>query len=278
MHALNAKELERRDRGRTLLPVARRKVSRVWDIVAAWFWYQRQRFLGPDSDLYVPPDSLPPMELRRRVNGLRDIYTFLATGRQCADDVERSVVSVGRPLSSFQNVLDFGCGCGRTTTWLLERAPGTAFTGTDVDAEAVRWCQGHLTGARFDVNTPEPPLPFADDTFDLVYVVSLFSHFDEAAQERWIDELLRVTAPGGLVVATVHGEYVWADYPADLVDRVRANGFAYLVHDPSGPAGFQTSYQSEAYVRERFGLRFKVLDYVPQGLNHHQDVVVLEKR
>jgi SAM-dependent methyltransferase len=277
MQSLNAKELERRDASRKYFPVLRRRASRVWDILSAWSWYQRQR-LGPSSDFYVPPSRLPPMRLRTRVNGLRDLYSFLVTGRACADDIESAVRSVGRPLASFQSVLDFGCGCGRTISWLQSRAPNTSFTGCDVDAEAIAWCRTHLPEARFAVNAPEPPLDNEDAAFDLIYVISLFTHFDENAQEAWLDELFRVAKSGGLVLATVHGESVWADYEQELVEPLKTHGFAYFVSDPSGSPSFQTSYQSESYVRERFGKRFKILAYLPQGLNRHQDLVILEKR
>lgn len=79
------------------------------------------------------------------------------------------------------------------------------------------------------------------------------------------------------MLVTVHGEYVWEDFDDATLERLRTHGFAYYVHDPAGPPDFQTSYQSEAYVRERFARRFRVLAYHPRGLNRHQDVVVLEK-
>ena len=107
--------------------------------------------------------------------------------------------------------------------------------------------------------------------------MSLFSHFDEESEEAWLVELARVTSSGGLVVATVHGEYCWRDYPDELVREVRESGFAYVFSDPEGSPSFQTSYHSESYVREHFGRHFKVLEYVPRGLNRHQDLVVLEK-
>lgn len=277
MHALNAKEVELRDARRRVLPVLRRRLSRVWDIVSAFSWYQWQRMTGGGNPVYVPPAWLPPLELRRRVNGLRDLYSFLAAGTICADDIVRAVSAVGRDPNSFNSVLDFGCGCGRTIVRMPERLPNATLTGTDVDREAIAWCREHLPMARFDLNEPLPPLDYPESAFDLVYVVSLFSHFDEASEEAWLGELARVTSTGGLVVASVHGEYCWEDYGEELVRQVREHGFGYVFSDPGGSPSFQTSYHSEAYVRERFGRHFTVLEYIPRGLNRHQDVVVLEK-
>lgn len=279
MQSLNAKELELRDRARRVLPVLRRRLSRVWDLVAAFAWYQAQRMSGGRSPLFIPRAWLPPMDLRKRVNGFRDIHSFLAIGRVCADDVIRAVTSAGRDPASFRSVLDFGCGCGRTIMWMPERLPNAKLTGTDCDGEAIAWCRHHLPESmgRFDLNEALPPLEYAGGSFDLVYVVSLFSHFDRASEEAWLGELARVTASGGLVIATVHGEYCWRDQGEELVRQVRETGFGYVFSDPKGSPAFQTSYHSESHVREHFGGHFTVLDYIPRGLNRHQDVVVLEK-
>ena len=277
MQALNVKEVELRDRRRRILPVTRRRMSRLWDIVSAWTWYQSQRLSRRKDPAWVPPSRLPPLRLRKRVNGLRDIYSFLEVGRRCAGDLLAALESVGRSPESFENVLDFGCGCGRTLMWLEGTFPNARLSGSDVDGEAVAWCQGHLSMAEFRVNEPLPPLGYPDESFDLIYVISLFTHFDEDSQFRWLDELWRLTRPGGIVLATFHGEYCWEDYESELVSELRGKGFAFRRTDPSGPPGFQTTYHSEEYVRERFGEAFSILEYRLRGLNRHQDMVVLEK-
>src|SRR5687767_14532452 len=57
---------------------------------------------------------IPPAALRYRVHGDFDLDSFLATGRQCSQDIRDALARVDRDLSSFERVLDFGCGCGRT--------------------------------------------------------------------------------------------------------------------------------------------------------------------
>jgi hypothetical protein len=52
----------------------------------------------------------PPGELRYRVHGGNDIEGFRAIGKACARDIEAGLRSVGRELTSFRNVLDWGCG------------------------------------------------------------------------------------------------------------------------------------------------------------------------
>ena len=59
------------------------------------------------------------------------------------------------------------------------------------------------------VNPWLPPLPFADGAFDLVIVISVFTHLPRDSQDAWLAELERVTGPGTVVIATVHGDSHW---------------------------------------------------------------------
>jgi hypothetical protein len=58
--------------------------------------------------------KLPPPYLRYRVNGTPKTDPFLNQGRNRADGIEECLRVIGKDLESFENVLDFGCGCGRT--------------------------------------------------------------------------------------------------------------------------------------------------------------------
>src|SRR3546814_6253266 len=48
-----------------------------------------------------------------------------------------------------------------------------------------------------------PPLAFADESFDLVYALSVFTHIPLELQRDWLDELRRVLVPGGYLLCTV---------------------------------------------------------------------------
>ena len=51
----------------------------------------------------------------------------------------------------------------------------------------------------------DSPLAYADDTFDLVYALSVFTHLTEDLCEAWMDELYRIVKPGGAAIVTTHG-------------------------------------------------------------------------
>ena len=62
--------------------------------------------------------SVPPASLRFRVHGDVDVRSFLETGNRCGQDINEALVRARTDMSSFRNILDFGCGCRRTIIWL----------------------------------------------------------------------------------------------------------------------------------------------------------------
>lgn len=225
--------------------------------------------------------QLPPAWLRTRVQGTPDIPGFVRVGRQCARDLAKAVTYAGRNIGDFRQILDFGCGCGRTMMYLRSDTPLAAMHGTDIDGEAVAWCARHLPFGVFSVNAAEPPLPYNANRFDLIYALSVFTHLDEDYQFRWLEELERIAQPGAVVLATLHGYERWKTFPPDVQAKIKKDGMAF-VPMPFWKGIFsdwyQNAYHSEEYVREKFSQYFEVRAYLPLGLDGYQDIVVLEKR
>lgn len=225
-------------------------------------------------------DHLPPTDLILRVNGSADIRSFLDAGKKCSQDIESSLVKVNRNMREFQSILDFGCGCGRTLMWFANRASDHSLYGTDIDSDAISWCRDNLRFGSFEVNSALPPLDYPSDKFDLVYAISVLTHLDEDYQFRWLSELKRIVKPKGILLATVHGQYCWKDLPPEPMATIQEHGFVFV---PVGawkgvfPDWYQLTFHTQGYVEERFAEYFKVLDYVPRGLNNHQDMIVLQK-
>jgi cyclopropane fatty-acyl-phospholipid synthase-like methyltransferase len=209
---------------------------------------------------------LPPAEMRYRVGGSPDADEFVAIGKACANDIQAALRKVGREFASFDRILDFGCGCGRTMVHVRELAPQARIEGTDIDANAIQWCKENLEFASFSLSKETPPIGYEADSFDLIYVISVFTHLDEDYQFRWLEELRRIARPGGIIVATVNG-------------AKNGQGFFFERSYEEGlfPAWYQNTYHSRDYVFENFGKYFKVLEHLPKSMNSHQDVVVLEK-
>ena len=105
------------------------------------------------------------------------------------------------------HTLDWGCGCGRVTRWLLEdRMPDVAVVGADIDSVSIRWCREHLDRGRFEELPLHPPTSFDDQQFSVILGISVFTHLPEQTQFEWLKELHRISKPGALVLTTTHGQ------------------------------------------------------------------------
>jgi SAM-dependent methyltransferase len=124
-------------------------------------------------------------------------------------------------LQPTDRVLDVGCGAGRMAVALSEvMAPTARYEGFDVDEEAIRWCQRKITPkwptARFtlidianehynadgSVDGSRLTFPYEDDSFDFVFLTSVFTHLLPPVVDRYFSEISRVLAPGGRALTT----------------------------------------------------------------------------
>src|SRR5437763_12722131 len=151
----------------------KRRILRLLDrtglIGPAFRAYERVVSLRPGRPAAVDGPPLPPRRLMVRVAGTADAEWFLRSGRAAYDAIAAHV-----PLEELGSVLDFGCGCGRVTRWWGD-FHGTV-AGSDVSAAAIDWCRANLLFGRFETNALAPPLVFEDESFDLVYALSVFTH------------------------------------------------------------------------------------------------------
>jgi len=227
----------------------------------------------------VKARAIPPEKLQIRVAGAA-AGEYHRTGRKVADQIEAVLAAHGRPLATHRRILDFGCGPGRVTDCIHDRHPGADLSGCDIDPEAIAWANRELGDvASFHVNKTEPPLPFEDETFDLVYGISVFTHLPENLQWAWFSELRRVVKPGGLVLTTKLNPAAY-DLPEAIKQLGQDPGFAYW-GDAAATAGlpgfYRLAYHSHDYVRREWGRYFQVLHVGAHDLNRTQDAVLLQR-
>lgn len=222
-------------------------------------------------------DHLPPARLRYRAHGAPDIDSFLGVGKKCSQDIEAALMKINKDLSSFKQILDFGCGCGRMLIWFAEHSRSSYFYGTDIDVDAISWCRNNLDFARFSINKPLPPLQYPSEMFDLIYAISVFTHLNEDYQFRWLSELERIAKPKGILLLTVNGRYCW---PRQHIADIKRAGFLFVTTNVMKgifPGWYQIAYHTKDYVLNRYTKYLDVLDYIPGGLANLQDIVILQK-
>lgn len=216
-------------------------------------------------------NDLPPPRLRSLVGGSPDGAWFIAAGRSCADALRAAAIEKGFDLDDPSlTVLDFGCGCGRTS-----RHWGRPIHGTDIRPELVAWCQEHLPGV-YTVNDPEPPTRYSDSSFDVVYAVSVFTHITVDRQREWLAEFARIIRPGGLLLLTTHGARLAAQALSDAELSGYRSGRIVVCYPRQEGSNLCASYHPIGSLA-RLTDDFDVVDRLDEALQRH-DLYVLVRR
>ena len=82
---------------------------------------------------------------------------------------------------------------------------GCEYYGTDYNAKSIDWCSKNLSGIHFNLNSLNAELPYADNFFDVIYGISIFTHLSEKLHFDWFKELYRTLKPGGILFLTTQG-------------------------------------------------------------------------
>ena len=160
----------------------------------------RYRIGRAADQLPIPPDHLIFLTV-----GTRSVSHFISSGAKAHQNLTEFLAANGIVAWDFHKVLDFGCGCGRVIRHLGPSIQGE-INGSDYNHKLIEWCQDQLPFGHYSVNGLSPPTAYENNTFDLVYAFSVFTHLRDELQLQWVSELRRILKPGGFLVFSTHGQ------------------------------------------------------------------------
>ena len=151
-------------------------------------------------DFPVPPNSNMRRTSAKTIKHY--IYSSTTTGLP---------ISVGAQMHGVDfkegcRVLDFGCGVAGQLCFFTKNYPHANYSGTDVDPSSIEWVKSAYPQVDAKVNKPNGPIGYDDNSFDLIYTVSTFSHFSVRDVDYWLKEISRVLKPGGIFIPTIEAE------------------------------------------------------------------------
>ncbi|MBN2391083.1 MAG: class I SAM-dependent methyltransferase [Anaerolineae bacterium] len=210
-------------------------------------------------------------ELRSPPWWLRDVggSDFKRTG----EEFLRYFIEIAH-LQPDARVLEIGCGSGRMALPLRGYLRGGTYTGIDITAQSIVWCQQHIsrryphfTFVHADLYNkrynPDGKLhadtyifPFADGAFDFIFLTSVFTHLLPADTTHYLQEIARLLAPQGNALCTF---FLLNDQQAELAAtgnndiQFHYGEGPYHVRDADIPES-AVAYQ-EAYVLEQLALQ-----------------------
>ena len=208
-------------------------------------------------------------------------------------------------LKPHERILDIGCGCGQMALQLKDYLDEQGnYVGVDIHKPSIKWCQKRIASkcenfkfARIDVRnrTYNPDgahaaeayqLPFADNSFDLVLLKSVFTHMRPAEVGNYLKEVARLLSAEGRCLATF---FLLNEEQSRLAQK-GLNKIAFDFGEGSCRYKYKHSAESAVAHEESFvsrslmenGLVLKQLHYGSwsgrkEGLSY-QDILLIAKR
>lgn len=124
-------------------------------------------------------------------------------------------------LQPHERVLDIGCGSGRLALPLTHYlSPQGSYTGLDIVADSITWCQEHLTvrypnfqfihidlfNGRYNPTghyaAEDFKFPFDDRQFDFIFLTSVFTHMLPEGIKNYLAEIARLLSVEGRALLT----------------------------------------------------------------------------
>jgi len=268
---------------------------------ANWYWLHTSRYRNNPALRSVLP-GVPDEDTQLMFTGSKG-DTVIREGYIAYTLFKNLYTRHIGPINQCDNILDFGCGWGRIIRFFMKDIESSKIWGCDPIEKIIDICKEQNKWCNFTKINTRPPSPYSDNTFDLIYSFSVFSHLSEEMSDSLLEELTRILKPGGMLIATTRSRD-FIEYCAQLRKRKdldsmhagpRSSAAAFLNTEESlsdydsGKYCFsqlvhegEWSYWGDAAVSKKYVLKnwtrsLTFVDYVDDQKHVSQNAIVMKK-
>ena len=242
-----------------------------------------------------------PANSSLRKTSSKTIRHYFASGIRSYMPIATMALHQRIDLGGNINILDFGCGVARQLLHFVRNYPKPKYFACDIDETSVMFVRENFPQVECYNNQFKPPLRYTSGDMDMIYSVSTFSHLTPEDQGPWLDELCRITKPGGYCFLTTEG-FTALRMMGDVFGdpqyerELRENGLLYKEYRflekerqrkvriaiANTAMGIDGSYGNTVltpeYIRNNWSRSgFEVVDVIEGIIDHRQDLVVLRR-
>ena len=211
------------------------------------------------------------------------IAEYFRSGELMLTNLQEIFEDIGYSFGQINSFLDFACGYGRFTRFLIQKLSHEKITISDIDKNAVDFCKKTLrVNGFYSVDNSERLIH--DSKYDVIYVASLFSHLSLRLWGGWLKRLYDMLNEGGILIFSTHGMHCYNlldDESKKRHEKVE-EGFFYLLQSETkrlSVKDYGTTYVTYDYVKKvirqnNIGI---IVAYYPKKLWYFQDIYVIQK-
>ena len=125
-------------------------------------------------------------------------YDFLLWSTFPERKIKNSFISDAE-FSSFEDILDFGCGTGTLLLMIKKKYPQIKLTGIDISRQMIHLAGSKIKNAGLDIHVhvyDGERLPFIENSFDKIISSFVFHHLKTSFKQVILKDLLWVLKPG----------------------------------------------------------------------------------
>lgn len=196
-----------------------------------------------------PEDDIFRFIAREPTYTLNPVRDYLSDGWRTLSETMQVLELLDRPLMKMSSVLEFASGYGRFTRHLARALPGRV-TCSDVLPGSTEFVREQFGVKAFESCFDPAALEFPE-RYDLVFVLSLFTHLPVPVWDAWLRALGGAVKPGGVLLFSVHSEALARE---ELGVKLNDEGYCYLPNSESpslDPEHYGTTLTTRRLVEDR---------------------------